>query len=50
MLGLSAVAVDKDIVGKDSDAELIGGGDLLGWEFPVDCTVSSFDLGELENS
>jgi hypothetical protein len=49
MLGLSAVAVDKDIVGKDSDAELIGG-EELGWEFPLDCTVSIFDLGEPENS
>jgi hypothetical protein len=42
------VAVDKDIVGKDSDAELIGG-EVLGWEFPG-CTVSTFDLGEPENS
>jgi hypothetical protein len=32
MFGLSAVAVDKEIVGKDSDAELIGG-EVLG--FPL---------------
>ena len=31
---LSAVAVDREIVGKDSDAELIGG-DVLGFP-PVD--------------
>lgn len=49
MLGLSAVAVDKDIVGKDSDAELIGGEEALGGEFPLGCTVS-FDFGEPENS
>jgi hypothetical protein len=30
MFRLSAVAVDKDIVGKDSDAELIGGEEVLG--------------------
>jgi hypothetical protein len=36
MLGLSAVAVDKDIVGKDSDAELIGGEEALGWDFPLE--------------
>lgn len=44
------MAVDNDIVGKDSDAELIGGEEALGWEFPLDCTDSTFDLGELENS
>ena len=43
------MAVDNDIVGKDSEAELIGGEEALGWEFPLDCT-DSFDLGELENS
>lgn len=50
MLGLSAVAVDNDIVGKDSEAELIGGEEVLGWEFPLDCTASTFDFGEPENS
>lgn len=35
MFGLSAVAVDRDIVGKDSDAELIGGEEGLGLA-PVD--------------
>jgi hypothetical protein len=35
MVGLSAVAVDRDIVGKDSDAELIGGV-ALGGLAPVD--------------
>ena len=32
MLGLSAVAVESEMVGKDRDAELIGGAVLLGWE------------------
>lgn len=36
MFLLSAVAVDSEIVGKDSDAELIGGEDGLGLA-PVDC-------------
>ena len=35
MLGLSAGAVDKEIVGRDSDAEVAGGDGALG--FPVDC-------------
>lgn len=35
MFGLSAVAVDREIVGKDSDAELIGGETLRGLA-PVD--------------
>lgn len=30
MLGLSAVAVESEMVGKDSEAELIGGA-VLGW-------------------
>jgi len=36
MAGLSAVAVDREIVGKDSDAELIGGEELLGLFPPVE--------------
>jgi len=35
MFGLSAVAVEREIVGNDSDAELIGGG-VLGGLAPVD--------------
>lgn len=31
MFRLSAVAVDKEIVGRDSDAELIGGDEALGF-------------------
>lgn len=34
MLGLSAVAVEREIVGNDSDAELIGGVEGLG-VFPL---------------
>lgn len=30
MLGLSAAAVDKDMVGRDSDAELVGGDGVSG--------------------
>lgn len=30
MLGLSAVAVESEMVGRDSDAELIGGAVSLG--------------------
>lgn len=44
------MAVDKDIVGKDSDAELIGGEEALGWDFPLDWTASTLDFGEPENS
>jgi hypothetical protein len=47
MFRLSAVAVDNDIVGKDSDAELIGG-EVLGWECPLG--VCSLDLGETEKN
>lgn len=56
IFGLSAVAVDKDIVGKDSDAELIGGVDELSGFTPVDREVacagcgSALDLGETEKS
>jgi hypothetical protein len=35
MLGLPAVAVDKEMVGRDSDAELIGGATGLGWKLPL---------------
>ena len=36
MLGLSAVAVEREMVGNDSEAELIGGvGELGGWAFPL---------------
>jgi hypothetical protein len=49
MLGLSAVAVDREIVGRDSEAELIGGEETLGWRFP-DCTVSGLNFGEPENN
>jgi hypothetical protein len=47
------VAVDREIVGKDSDAELIGGGGLLGLFPLVDRDVASIDslfLGEDEKS
>jgi hypothetical protein len=49
---LSAVAVDREIVGKDSDAELIGG-ELLGLFPLVDRDVAGIDslfLGEDEKS
>lgn len=39
MFGLSAVAVDREIVGRDSDAELIGGDEVLGFP-PVDWGVA----------
>lgn len=35
MLGLPAVAVDKEMVGRDSDAELIGAATGLGWKLPL---------------
>lgn len=47
------MAVDREIVGKDSDAELIGGGELLGLLPPVDRDVARVDslfLGEDEKS
>lgn len=57
MLGLSAVAVESEMVGKDSEAELIGGAVLLGWELAptvwrVACAVwgSALDLGEDEKN
>lgn len=31
MFGLSAVAVESEMVGRDSEAELIGGVVVLGW-------------------
>ena len=37
MFALSAVAVDKEMVGKDSDAELIDG--LVGFREPGGSTV-----------
>jgi hypothetical protein len=48
-LRLSAVAVEREIVGRDSEARLIGGEELLGCECPL-CTVSVFDFGEAENN
>jgi hypothetical protein len=57
MLGLSAVAVDSEIVGKDSDAKLIGGVLLLGGVVPLAARRaawaaegSTLDLGEVEKS
>lgn len=47
------MAVDREIVGKDSDAELIGGGELLGLFPLVDREVTCVDslfLGEDEKS
>lgn len=35
IFGLPAVAVDKEMVGRDSDAELIGGATGLGWKVPL---------------
>jgi hypothetical protein len=60
MFALSAVAVEREIVGKDSNAELIGGdAELLNdccWAAlaarraaVADC-ASGFDLGEVENN
>lgn len=57
MLGLSAVAVESEMVGKDSEAELIGGEVLLGMEpaptvWRAACAVwgSALDLGEDEKN
>lgn len=35
MLGLSAVAVDKEMVGNDRDAELIGAVVVPEWALPL---------------
>jgi 2-hydroxychromene-2-carboxylate isomerase len=56
MLGLPAVAVDKEMVGRDSDAELIGGATGLGWKLPLAAwradwaDGSDLDLGDVEKS
>jgi hypothetical protein len=57
MLGLSAVAVESEMVGRDSEAELIGGGAVVDSGFPpaersAACALgtSVFDLGGVENS
>jgi hypothetical protein len=56
MMGLSAVAVESEMVGRDSEAELIGG-TVVDCGFPpaarsAACAlgISVFDLGEVENS
>lgn len=54
MVGLSAVAVDKEMVGKDSDAELIGGDAFelapAGWGVACFIWASALDLGEDEKN
>lgn len=58
MLELSAVAVDSEMVGRDREAELIGGVELLGGGVVplaarrAACAdeVSALDLGEVEKS
>ena len=56
MFGLSAVAVDREIVGKDSDAELIGGEEVVLGFPPIDgggaCAGwgSALNLGDVEKS
>lgn len=54
MLGLSAVAVDSEMVGNDSEAELIGGAaglvPLAFWSAARAVWGSALDLGEVEKN